>query len=182
MIGKMMILQEQSFQAFLDSPNAKWLSRLILLLVGAGYGAISIVSNAAYVGSFDSQLLQNVLVPLIFILFGVLTVWLTKFGFSLLLWASAKGVGGKGLLRRISLAVPVILIPGLLGVPFLTGAEYDNPLYLVLLAIGVLWMYFISVKAVQAVENFNEKKAYIAVSLAFIFLASIYYLVVPATV
>ena len=153
----MIALHEQSFRAFLDSPNTKQVSRFILIAVGVMYGVISITTNAAYVESFDSQILQNVLVPLIFVSFGVLTAWLTKFGFSLLLWASAKGIGGKGLLRQISLVVPVILIPGLLGVPFLTGAGYGNPLYSGLLIIGLVWMYLISVKIVKVIESFDGK-------------------------
>ncbi|WP_088007119.1 hypothetical protein [Indiicoccus explosivorum] len=180
MVGKMITLQEQSFQAFFDSPHAKRLSRLVLLLVGVGYGAISIASNADYISSFESALLRNALVPLIFLLFGVLTAWLTKLGFSLLLWAGAKSIGGKGLLRQISLAVPVVLIPGLLAVPFLTGSGFGSPVYLPLLAVGLLWMYLISARVVQAVEGFTGKKAYIAASLALIFLASVYYLVVPS--
>ncbi|AQQ52569.1 hypothetical protein [Planococcus lenghuensis] len=180
MVGRMVALDEQSFQAFLSASNTKRISRIILIAAGIGYGAISIMSNAAYVESFDSQLLQNVLVPFIFIVFGILTAWLTKVGFSLLLWASAKGLGGKGLLRQISLAVPVILIPGMLGVPFLSGTGLENPLYLVLLVISLVWMYLISVKIIMIVEKFDAKKAYIAVALAFIFMASIYYLVIPA--
>lgn len=179
MLGKMITLHEASYRAFLDAPNRKTTSRLILLLVGIGYGAISIASNASYITSFDSSFLKNVIVPLIFLLFGILTAYLTKYGLALLLWAGAKGIGGKGLLRQINTVVPVALVPGLLAVPFMTGFT-SNVATVLLLIVGVIWMYLISVKAVKAIESFHSIKAYVAVLFAFLFFASIYYLIVPS--
>ncbi|RNF40125.1 hypothetical protein [Planococcus salinus] len=180
MVGKMITLNEPSFRSFLESPKTKVGSNLVLLIAGAGYGAISIASNASYILSFESMLLKAVIVPLIFILFGLLMAFITKIGLALLLWAGAKGMGGKGLLRDINSAVPAALLPGLLAAPYLTGAGDGNILVLLLLLGGVIWMYMVSAKIIQATQNFTATKAYLAAFLAFLFLASVYYLIMPA--
>lgn len=179
MVRNMVALNETYFGAFLKSPNMNVYSSFILLLVGVGYGAISIMSNAAYIADFDSPVLQNVLVPLVFIVFGWLSAVVTKIGLSLLLWAGAKGFGGKANYKEISLIAPVALLPGLLGVPFLSGWGEGSVWVWVLLAAGVLWMYMISAKILKTTQQFSNKKAYAAAFLVFLFLFSVYYIVVP---
>lgn len=175
----MVVLNETYFGAFLKSPNIKVISNLILLVIGVGYGAISIASNASYIASFDSPVLQNILVPLIFIIFGLLSAVVTKIGLAILLWASAKGLGGKALFREINLVSPVALLPGLLGVPYLAGWGEGTIVVIALLVTGIVWMYFISAKILKTTQNFTNKKALLAAFLAFLFLASVYYIVVP---
>jgi hypothetical protein len=179
MVRNMVTLNETYFGAFLKSPNMKVFSNLIVLLVGVGYGMISIMSNAAYIANFDSPVLQNVLVPLIFIIFGLLSALITKIGLSLLLWAGAKGFGGKAKYKEISAVTPVALLPGLLGVPFLSGWGEGDAWVLVLLAAGVVWMYMISAKILKTTQSFPNKKAYAVAFLVFLFLFSVYYIVVP---
>ncbi|WP_227396182.1 hypothetical protein [Jeotgalibacillus aurantiacus] len=178
MVARMMMLDEAAFKTFLQSPKVTVWSRLLLIAVGLGYGLISIAANWGYVSDFDSQALRWVVVPGIFLLFGLLMAILTRFGLSLLLWASSRGLGGKGVLREISKATSVSLLPGILSVPFLTGTA--NGLMIVLLVAGLIWMYLMSVQVVKATQGFDAKKSYLAVALAFVFLASIYYIVVPA--
>ena len=180
MVRNMVVLNETYFGAFLNSPNIKVISNLILLLTGVGYGAISIASNASYIANFDSPVLQNVLVPLIFILFGLLSAFITKIGLALLLWAGARGLGGKALFKEINLASPVALLPGLLGVPYLAGWGEGTFIVAALLVAGIVWMYFVSAKILKTTQNFTNKKAYLAAFLAFLFLASVYYIVVPS--
>ncbi|MBF6634427.1 hypothetical protein QL992_08775 [Microbacterium sp. APC 3898] len=179
MVGKMVALNDSSFRSFLELPKTQWVSNLLLLIVGIGYGAISIASNASYIASFDSALLQNFIVPAIFILFGLLMAFITKIGLALLLWAGSKGLGGKGLLRDINRAAPVALLPGLLGAPYLAEAGNGHLLVYVLLAIGVVWMYLVCVKIIKTTQSFTAKKAYLAALAAFVFLASVYYLIIP---
>lgn len=179
MVRNMVVLNETYFGAFLKSPNIKVISNLILLVTGVGYGAISIASNASYIASFDSPLLQNMIVPLIFIVFGLFSAFITKLGLALILWAGAKAFGGKARFKEINMAAPVAMLPGLLGVPYLAGWSEGTPLVIVLLVIGVVWMYFVSGKIVKTTQNFTNKKAYMATFLMFLFLASVYYLVVP---
>lgn len=180
MVRNMVVLNETYFGAFLKSPNIKVISNLILLVTGIGYGAISIASNASYIASFDSSLLQNILVPLIFIIFGLLTAFITKIGLAILLWASAKGLGGKALFREINLVSPVALLPGLLGVPYLAGWGEGTIVVAALLVTGIVWMYFISAKILKTTQNFSNKQAFLSAFLAFLFLASVYYIVVPS--
>ncbi|OED33382.1 hypothetical protein BHE17_13295 [Planococcus maritimus] len=180
LVGKMISLDDPSYRSFLDLPKTETVSRLLLLIVGLGYGAISIASQASYISSFDSGLLQNFLVPAIFIVFGILTAFITKVGMAALLWAGSKALGGTVKYRAISLVTPVALLPGLLGVPHLAGVGNGAWWVSLLLIIGVVWMYLISVKIIQAVQGFTAKKAYLSVMMAFLFLASIYYLIVPA--
>ena len=179
MVGKMVALNDSSFRSFLELPKTQLVSNLLLFIVGLGYGAISIASNASYIASFDSALLQNFIVPAIFILFGLLMAFITKIGLALLLWAASKGFGGKGLLRDINRMAPVALFPGLLGAPFLVGAGNDHPLTYLLLAAGVVWMYLVCVKIIKTTQSFPTTKAYLAVLTAFVFLASVYYLMIP---
>ncbi|MFB1082721.1 hypothetical protein [Jeotgalibacillus sp. JSM ZJ347] len=178
MIGRMMMLDGAAFHDFLQSPKIDRISRLLLIAVGVLYGMISIASNWAYVASFESQALKFFIVPAIFIIFGLLTALITRLGLSLLLWASSKGFGGKGLLGQVNKAASVSLVPGILSVPFLTGTF--NPAVAVLLAAGLIWMYLISVQIVKATQGFDAKKAYLSSLLSFVFLASIYYIIVPA--
>ena len=180
MVGKMVTLNDSSFQSFLELPKPQLVSNLLLLIVGLGYGASSIASNASYIASFDSGLLQNFIVPAIFILFGLLMAFITKIGLALLLWAGSKALGGKGLLRDINKAAPVALLPGLLGAPYLAGGGDGHPLVYVLLAIGVVWMYLICTKIIKTTQSFTNKRAYLSALAAFVFLASVYYLIIPS--
>lgn len=179
MVGKMIALDEPSFRSFLESPKTTKASNIMFLVAGAGYGAISIASNASYILSFDSALFKFFIVPLIFLVFGLLMAFVTKIGLALLLWAGAKGLGGKGLLRDINVSVPAALIPGLFAAPYLAGDGNGNILVLLLLFFGVVWMYLVCVKIIQTTQNFTQKKAYLATFLAFLFLASVYYLIIP---
>ncbi|MFP3421968.1 hypothetical protein R0K19_21610, partial [Bacillus sp. SIMBA_161] len=117
------------------------------------------------------------IVPLIFIIFGILTAFITKVGMAALLWAGSKALGGTAKYRAISLATPVALLPGLLGAPYLAGVGNGAWWVDLFLVIGVVWMYLASVKIIQAVQGFTAKKAYVSAMMAFLFLASIYYLV-----
>lgn len=179
MVGKMVALNDSSFRSFLELPKTQLVSNLLLLIVGLGYGAISIASNASYIASFDAALLKNFIVPAIFILFGLLMAFITKIGLALLLWAGSRGLGGKGLLRDINRAAPVALLPGLLGAPYLVNAGDGHPMVYVLLVIGVVWMYLVCAKIIKTTQNFTTVKAYLAALAAFVFLASVYYLIMP---
>ncbi|MBM7096713.1 hypothetical protein JSY36_13280 [Bacillus sp. H-16] len=178
MIGKMMILQTPAFQHFTQTPKSLTYSRLIVLLVGAAYGGFGILANASFIAGFESALLRNALVPLIFILFGLFSVWLTKIGLTVLLWAGARGFGGPGRISEISRSSSIALLPGLLAVPTLTGL-WEGWLMILPLVIGVVWMYFICVKIHITTQRFAPWKAYLSVFAVFVFFASIYYMIMP---
>ena len=181
LVGKMITLNDPSYRSFLELPKTEAVSRILLLIVGLGYGAISIASQASYISSFDSALLQNILVPIIFIVFGILTAFITKVGMAALLWAGSKAFGGTAKYRAISLVIPVALLPGLLGAPQLAGLG-DGAFWVnLLMIIGVVWMYLVNVKIIQVVQGFTATKAYLSAGMAFLFLASVYYLVIPAS-
>ncbi|ANU20304.1 hypothetical protein BBI15_08780 [Planococcus plakortidis] len=181
LVGKMISLDDPSYRSFLELPKTETVSRLLLLVVGLGYGAISIASQASYISSFDSALLQNFLVPAIFILFGILTAFITKVGMAALLWAGSKALGGTAKYRAVSLVTPVALLPGLLGAPYLAGLGGGSVWVNLFLVAGIIWMYLVGVKIVQVVQGFSATKAYLSAGMAFLFLASIYYLVIPAS-
>ncbi|AJD89843.1 hypothetical protein JMA_05260 [Jeotgalibacillus malaysiensis] len=178
MIGRMMMLDGAAFHDYLQSPKVDKISRLLLIAVGILYGIISILTNWTYVSGFDSQVLKFFVVPGIFIIFGLLTALITRLGLSLLLWASSKGFGGKGMLGQVNKAASVSLVPGILSVPFLAGSF--NIAVIALLGAGLIWMYLVSVQIVKATQGFDAKKAYLASLLSFVFLASIYYIIVPS--
>lgn len=179
LVGKMIILDDSSYRSFLQLPKTKTVSWILLLIVGLGYGAISIASQASYISSFESPLLQNLIVPGIFIIFGLLTAFITKVGMAALLWAGSKALGGTARYGTLSMATPVALLPGLLGAPHLAGVGNGSLWVTVLVVIGVVWMYLVSAKIIQAVQGFTPAKAYLSALLAFLFLASVYYLIIP---
>ncbi len=173
----MIALDAQAFRVFVDTPKALLYSRMILLIVGLGYGIFSIIANANYIISFESPMLRRVIVPSLFVVFGLLTVIITKLGLTLLLWAGAKGFGGPGRMRELNNFVSVALVPGLLGVPFLVGA--GGLILVVPLVLGIGWMFLICVKIVEVTQEFQGIKAYLSVLAVFIFFASVYYLIMP---
>jgi hypothetical protein len=177
MFGKMFALDAQAFRVFIDTPRALLYSRLVILIVGLGYGAFAIFANASYIISFESPILRRVVVPLFFLVFGLLTVMITKFGLTLLLWAGARGFGGPGRMRQLNLFASIAVAPGLLGVPFLVVG--GGSILLVPLVFGVGWMYLICVKILEVTQEFQGVKAYLSVLAVFIFFASIYYIIVP---
>lgn len=177
MFGRIIALDAQAFRVFADTPKALFYSRMITLIVGLGYGIFSIIANYSYILSFESSMLRIGIVPSLFLLFGLLTVIITKLGLTLLLWAGAKGFGGPGRLRELNNFVSIALIPGLLGVPFLVGA--GGLILVVPLILGIGWMYLICVKILEVTQEFQGMKAYLSVLAVFIFFASVYYMIMP---
>ncbi|TMW70197.1 hypothetical protein FGB90_18260 [Alteribacter natronophilus] len=178
MIGKMIMLDPPSFKAFLEKPKSKLISQLIVFGLGLAYGAAGIAANAGFIAGFEGDLLRNLIVPLIFLFFGLLSAWITKIGLTVLLWAGARGFGGPGRMAAVHRAASVALIPGILALPLLTGMAV-NALTIVTMLIGVAWMYLICVRIHETTQGFAGWKAYAAVLAAFVFFASIYYLVMP---
>jgi hypothetical protein len=177
MFGKMFALDAQAFRVFIDTPKALLYSRLVILIVGLVYGAFAILANADYIISFESPILRRLVVPLFFLAFGLLTVVITKFGLTLLLWAGARGFGGPGRMKQLNLFASIAVAPGLLGVPFLVGS--GGIILLAPLVLGVGWMYLICVKILEVTQEFQGVKAYVSVLAVFIFFASIYYIIMP---
>lgn len=178
MIGRMITLQTPAFRAFVASPKAVLYTKLIIIGLGIAYGLMGIVANASFIASFESGLLRNVVVPLFFIVFGLLSVWLTKLGLTVLLWAGAKGLGGPGKIVELSRTTSIALIPGAMAIPTLTGMS-GGWMMIAALAIGVIWMYFICVKIHEVTQGFVRWKAYSAVFAVFVFFASIFYIIMP---
>jgi hypothetical protein len=177
MFAKMFALDAEAFRVFIDTPKALLYSRLAILIIGIVYGAIAILYNASYILSFESSILRLVIVPLFFLLFGLLMVLITKFGLTVLLWAGARGFGGPGRMKQLNQFASVALAPGLLGVPYLIGG--GEGILIVPLLIGVGWMYLICVKILEVTQRFQGVKAYISVLAIIIFFASIYYIIIP---
>ena len=182
LITRSLMLDKEAMNKFSQSQAKNKWSTLIIILLGIAYGGMTIWQNLEYVQSFESELLKNVLVPLIFIGIGLITVWLTRLAFSLLLWAAARGFGGAGVLKTISRATSIALIPALLAMPAFiatTGGNELTILHIMMAIFSLIWVYFICVKALEATQNFQTWKAYSAVLVIFIFFLSIYYIVLP---
>lgn len=179
---KAILLDREAFRTLAESPKTNRIGMLLVVLLGAAYGLFSVQANNAYVSSFESPLLRDFVVPVIFIIFGIITIILTRFAFTLLLWAGARGFGGAGLLRvqyRLSI---IILVPSFLAMPTLIGMQAGYPISAIhhaLLAAGIAWMYVLGVRAMEATQSFRGFRSYGSVLAIFIFFACIYYLVIP---
>ncbi|WP_342526982.1 hypothetical protein MKY84_00470 [Chryseomicrobium sp. FSL W7-1435] len=180
MIIHLLSLKDSAFKSFTSTEKSKVQGSLALLLTGLLYGVLLITANWSYILSFETPALRWAIVPLIFIVSGLMMAWLTRIGLTLLLWAGARGFGGEGVMSRIAPFVSISLLPGLLAVPLLTGWQV-NALGISLAVIGVAWMFAIHWKTLQSTQRFSPIKAGIAAITVLIFFVSIYYLIVPTS-
>ncbi|WP_147802701.1 hypothetical protein [Alkalicoccus halolimnae] len=177
-VTHMLLLRPPAYQEFIQTKNMlKWARNLVLLL-GLVYGGFGIIANYGFIMEFESALLRNLLVPLLFIGFGIFTAWLTRLGLGLLLWAGAKGFGGPGKLSDVSRMGAVALVPGVLAVPLLTNALHGMPAYL-LAGAGVVWMYLSCVHILEVTQQFAKFHAAGTAAAVFIFFASVFYMFMP---
>ncbi len=176
------MLDRLAFKELADSPKTNRIGWLLVLLLGIAYGLFSVQANHAYVESFESPLLRTFIVPLIFILFGVITIVLTRLAFTLLLWAGARGFGGPGMVRSLYRVSIIILVPSFLAMPTLIGLQAGIEMTLIhsaLLIAGLAWMYVLGVRVLEATQAFKGVRSYGSVLAIFIFFACIFYLVIP---
>ncbi|MBM7707468.1 hypothetical protein JOD03_002415 [Chryseomicrobium aureum] len=178
MILQLLTLRDSAFKNFSSSEKSHVQGGLVLLLTGLLYGSLLLIANRSYILSFETPALKWAIVPLIFMVSGLMMAWLTRIGLTLVVWAGARGFGGEGVMGRIRPFVSISLLPGLLAVPLLTGWQM-NALGIVLATIGVFWMLIFHWKTLQTTQQFSKVKAGIAAITVFVFFVSIYYLVVP---
>lgn len=159
----------------------KW-SNIITIIIGLYYGVFNIMGNLPFITSFESAYLRMIFIPSFFIIGGILMMLFTRFGFTLLLWAGAKGLGGPGLLGAIYRITGFAMIPLLLSIPPITAlaqsGRYSFQL-IIFIIISLLWIYLYLVKAIKTIQKFKNGKAYAAVFLAYLFITSVYYILVP---
>ncbi|NJP37340.1 YIP1 family protein [Alkalicoccus luteus] len=177
-VARMLLMQQDAYQTFLEKENSAVLVRLLVLTVGLLYGIAGILANLSFIADFDAAFLQYGLAPLIFIMFGLFTAWLSRLGLGLLLWAGARGFGGPGRVRDVSRMSSVMLVPGLLAVPLMTGLA-GGPAAAVLTAAGVAWMTLAGIHVLMTTQQFSTTKAAAAAVAVIIFFSSIFYLILP---
>ncbi|WP_146159175.1 hypothetical protein [Alkalicoccus saliphilus] len=177
-VTHMMLLRPPAYQEYLETKNMLAWARILVILLGLVYGVLGIAANYSFIMGFDSPLLQNVIAPLLFLVFGMVTVWITRIGLGLLLWAGAKAFGGPGKLIEVSRFSAVAIVPGVLGFPLLTGAVYGWPAY-ILSAVGLVWMFLLCTHILQVTQPFSRLMAAGASAAAFIFFGSILYMFIP---
>ncbi|OIJ07669.1 hypothetical protein BKP35_18480 [Anaerobacillus arseniciselenatis] len=183
LIFKAITLDKEAIQQLSD-PNSNWrlISAFITFLLGIFYGFTSITINSELIASFETPLLRETVVPGLFLFFGIVMIFITKIGFSLLLWAGAKGFGGPGYLRILYRNTTIALIPSVMALPAFISLQVGAPLTFLMvlfLALSLTWMYLIFSKILEVTQQFIPWKAYVAILLVFIFFTSIYYIVTP---
>lgn len=181
-ILRTLLLDKHSIKELIESPKWNKWSHLITVLIGLFYGYLNVTHNTELISSFDAELLRTMVVPGFFIIGGLLMLFVTRFGLTLLLWAGAKGVGGPGYLSLINRLTAFALIPLIIALPaFLTinAGEKISTLGLFSLIIPLAWMYFVCVKMLELSQGITAKRAYIAVIFVFIFFISVFYIVTP---
>lgn len=183
LIFKALTLDKEAIQQLSD-PNSNWklISAFITFLLGIFYGFTSITINNELIASLETPLLRETIVPGLFLFFGIVMVFLTKIGFSLLLWAGARGFGGPGYLRILYRNTTIALIPTVMALPAFISWQVGVPLtffMVIFLAFSLTWMYLIFVKILEVTQGLVPWKAYVAILLVFIFFTSVYYIVTP---
>lgn len=181
-LSRALFFDKEAMKLFANDAKTNRLGFLLILLLGVAYGLFSVGVHAQYVGSFDSELLRNFVVPLIFIVFGFLTMILTQIVLTLLLWAGARGFGGPGLVKSLFRLSSIILVPSVLAMPVLIGLQAGLQLSLLkwlLLVPALLWVYVLGVKAMEATQSFIGLRAYGSVLAMLVFFACIFYLTIP---
>lgn len=162
----------------------KGYSSIITIILGLLYGFTAMNINSELIKSFETPILRNIYIPVLFVFSGYLMMLLTKIGLALLLWAGSRGLGGGGFLAILYQNTTIALIPTVIALPAFITLQAGTPLsILMLISIGValIWIYLVSVKIVEVVQQFVPWKAYVAVLLVFIFFTSIYYIILPPT-
>jgi hypothetical protein len=183
LIFKALTLDKEAIQQLSD-PNSNWklISAFITFLLGIFYGFTSITINNELIASFETPLLRETVVPGLFLFFGIVMIFITKIGFSLLLWAGARGFGGPGYLRILYRNTSIALIPSVMALPAFISWQVGAPLTFLMvlfLALSITWMYLIFAKILEVTQPLVPWKAYVAILLVFIFFTSVYYIVTP---
>lgn len=183
LIFKALLLDKESIQQLsVPKSNWKWHSYIITILLGLFYGFTAINSNSELIATFETPMLRDLFIPGLFLFFGYLMMLVTKVGLALLLWAGSKGLGGTGFLGLLYRNSTIALIPSVIALPAFISFQVGTPLstlMIVSIVISLLWIYFVSVRIVETVQQFVQWKAYVAVLIAFIFFMSIYYMILP---
>lgn len=181
-IKKSLLLDKEAMIQFSESEKmGKW-SMLLILALGVVYGGLSIYQNLEMMRALESPLLRTILMPLVLVGVGFITVWLTVFAFSLLLWAAARGFGGVGILRVLRRVTSIALLPAAFAMPAFIAFTSDGsltPIKIVLAIIALGWIYLLCARALEATQQFTKRKAYVAVLIMLVFFTSIYYMILP---
>ncbi|MGO4887363.1 YIP1 family protein [Anaerobacillus sp. MEB173] len=181
-ILRTLIFDKHSIKEIIESPKWNKWSHFITLLLGLFYGYLNILHNRELIMSFETDFLRNILVPGFFILGGLLMLYITRFGLTLLLWAGAKGAGGPGYMAILNRLTAFALIPLIIALPAfmnINAGDSISTLGILTLVIGLAWMYLFCVKVLEVSQKISTTKAYIAVVFVFIFFISVFYMVTP---
>lgn len=181
-ILRTLILDNHSIKELIESPKWNKWSHLITILIGLFYGYLNINHNAELIASFEAEVLQTLVVPGFFIVGGLLMLYVTRFGLTLLLWAAARGVGGPGYLSVLSRLSSFALVPLIIALPaFLSinAGESITIVGIISFGIALTWMYLLCAKILLISQGITTKRAYLAVVFVFIFFISIFYIVTP---
>lgn len=162
--------------------NFRGYSSIITIILGLLYGFTAININSELIKTFETPVLREIYIPALFLVSGYFMMLLTKVGFTLLLWAGSRGLGGGGFLAILYQFTTIALIPSVIALPAFISLQAGTPLsMLMLVSIGLalIWIYLVCAKIVEVVQQFVPWKAYVTVLLVFIFFISIYYIILP---
>lgn len=181
-IVKGVFTDKEAFHQICESPKWNKWGLLVLFLLGAIYGSLSIRQHLDLISSFESDLLRLYLVPAALIVFGLFVVFLTRIGLTLLLWAASRGFGGPGNLGKLYRGSIIALTPIILAMPAFianTAGLPSTTLQVLLALVGLAWLYILCVNVLLVTQQFATWKGYAGGLAIFIFFLCIYYIVLP---
>lgn len=153
-----------------------------LILCGTFFGYANYLVTAPNLGEFIYQGLYRYGTPFLFIVSGIILVFLTASGFSLIYWAMGKGFGGYNTyiacFKQVGLISPGMWIIAPLGLILKTGALNGiySSLLVLLISAAAGWTLINLVRSFQFNHGLSKQRAWIAAITTIIFCISSVYL------
>lgn len=185
-LAELLLPGEATFHHALENPRAGWWISLILLGVGALYGAWVATFQLALGGDLQGIPVGEIPIWLLFggnILAGVMIAIIGHLGIALIAWLMVRAVGGAGYLIVLYRTTACLLPVAALAAPWLalTGGavaapEADPPrlwIYALLAVLGAGLFLFGLFALFRTVQELSPARASLATALFFLFALAI---------
>jgi hypothetical protein len=165
--------------------NARPIMMVNIVILGIIYGLSNLYGTLQLTPDLPISGKYALLTPLLFSVFGIVTMFAALCGFCLIYWAAAKAFGGPGglgcVLDLIGLAaVPFWFLAPLINYTLRYSQAETTPLYLLVpIVLVFIWSFKLIRQSMVAGQGIAEGKATLAVACMWIFSVSAIYVFLP---